>query len=95
MTALPGSGLGADGEGFFRVSFITSPEWMAEAARLAAKVSRSFGTRVKLAEDVVGLSGCVVVSPGWRLIGLRWQRAGRSSLPGGSKRSTTVLRVDP
>ena len=43
---LPGSGLGAGGEGFFRVSFITSPERIAEAARRAGKVLGSFAARV-------------------------------------------------
>ena len=38
VIVLPGSGLGAGGEGFFRVSFITSPERIAEAALRAGKV---------------------------------------------------------
>jgi LL-diaminopimelate aminotransferase len=38
VVVLPGSGLGAGGEGFFRVSFITSPERIAEAAQRAGKV---------------------------------------------------------
>jgi LL-diaminopimelate aminotransferase len=38
VIVLPGSGLGAGGEGFFRVSFITSPERIAEAAVRAGKV---------------------------------------------------------
>lgn len=38
VVVLPGSGLGAGGEGFFRVSFITSPERIAEAAVRAGKV---------------------------------------------------------
>jgi LL-diaminopimelate aminotransferase len=46
VIVLPGSGLGAGGEGFFRVSFITSPERIAEAARRAGKVLRTYAARV-------------------------------------------------
>jgi len=42
VIVLPGSGLGAGGEGFFRISFITSPERIAEAAVRAGKVLASF-----------------------------------------------------
>jgi len=38
VIVLPGSGFGAGGEGFFRISFITSPERIAEAARRAGRV---------------------------------------------------------
>ena len=38
VVIMPGSAFGAGGEGFFRVSFITAPERIAEAARRAAKV---------------------------------------------------------
>ena len=38
VVVLPGSALGAAGEGFFRISFITSPERIAEAARRAGRV---------------------------------------------------------
>ena len=38
VVVLPGSGLGAGGEGFFRVSFITSPARIAEAAQRAGRV---------------------------------------------------------
>lgn len=38
VVVLPGSALGAGGEGFFRISFITSPERIAEAARRAGRV---------------------------------------------------------
>jgi len=38
VVVLPGSGLGAGGEGFFRVSFIQPPERFAEAAVRAARV---------------------------------------------------------
>jgi len=42
---LAGAALGAGGEGFFRVSFIASPERIAEAAARAGKVLRSFSAR--------------------------------------------------
>lgn len=38
VIVLPGSGFGAGGEGFFRISFIQSPERIAEAARRAGVV---------------------------------------------------------
>jgi LL-diaminopimelate aminotransferase len=38
VVVLPGSALGAGGEGFFRISFIASPERIAEAARRAGRV---------------------------------------------------------
>lgn len=38
VIVLPGSGLGAGGEGFFRVSFVTSPARIAEAATRAGRV---------------------------------------------------------
>jgi LL-diaminopimelate aminotransferase len=38
VVVLPGSGFGAGGEGFFRVSFVTSPDRIAEAARRAGSV---------------------------------------------------------
>lgn len=38
VIVLPGSAFGAGGEGFFRVSFITSPDRLAEAARRAGNV---------------------------------------------------------
>jgi len=41
VIVLPGSGFGAGGEGFFRISFITSPERLAEAARRAGRVLQS------------------------------------------------------
>lgn len=46
VIVLPGSGLGAGGEGFFRVSFITSPGRIAEAAVRAGKVLASFSSAV-------------------------------------------------
>ena len=38
VVVLPGSGFGAGGEGFFRVSFVTSPDRIAEAAKRAGSV---------------------------------------------------------
>jgi LL-diaminopimelate aminotransferase len=38
VVVMPGSSFGAGGEGFFRISFITSPERIGEAARRAGKV---------------------------------------------------------
>ncbi len=38
VIVLPGSLLGAGGEGFFRVSFVTSPERLREAAKRAGKI---------------------------------------------------------
>lgn len=43
VVVLPGSGLGAGGEGFFRVSFITSPERIADAAVRAGRVLAGYG----------------------------------------------------
>ncbi len=45
VIVLAGAALGAGGEGFFRVSFIASPERIAEAAARAGKVLRSFSAR--------------------------------------------------
>jgi LL-diaminopimelate aminotransferase len=41
VIVLAGKALGDGGEGFFRVSFITSPERLAEAARRAGKLLRA------------------------------------------------------
>lgn len=38
VVIMPGSAFGAGGEGFFRISFITAPERIAEAARRAGRV---------------------------------------------------------
>jgi len=43
VIVLPGSGLGAGGEGFFRVSFITTPARIAEAAGRAGTTLRAMG----------------------------------------------------
>ncbi|MEP6691720.1 MAG: aminotransferase class I/II-fold pyridoxal phosphate-dependent enzyme, partial [Gemmatimonadaceae bacterium] len=42
VVVMPGSAFGAGGEGFFRVSFITSPARIAEAASRAERVLTSF-----------------------------------------------------
>ncbi len=47
VIALPGSGFGAGGEGFFRVSFVAPPERIAEAAERAGRVLASFGSGVR------------------------------------------------
>jgi len=46
VVVMPGSGFGAGGEGFFRISFITSPERLAEAARRAGRVLASMAVEV-------------------------------------------------
>ena len=46
VIVLPGSAFGAGGEGFFRVSFIVSPERLTEAAARAGRVLNSFGASV-------------------------------------------------
>ena len=46
VVVLPGSAFGEGGEGFFRVSFIVSPERLAEAALRAGRVLSSFAERV-------------------------------------------------
>jgi LL-diaminopimelate aminotransferase len=44
VIVLPGSGFGAGGEGFFRISFITSPARITEAAQRAGRVLRKLTT---------------------------------------------------
>ena len=46
VVVMAGSGFGAGGEGFFRISFITSPERIAEAAVRAGRVLASMGVEV-------------------------------------------------
>ena len=46
VVVMPGSGFGAGGEGFFRISFIVAPERIAEAARRAGRVFASMGAAV-------------------------------------------------
>jgi LL-diaminopimelate aminotransferase len=46
VIVLPGSGLGDGGEGFFRVSFITSPARIADAARRAGQVLQGMMAKV-------------------------------------------------
>ena len=41
VIVLPGSGFGAGGEGFFRVSFIVPPDRLREAAARAGRVLRA------------------------------------------------------
>jgi LL-diaminopimelate aminotransferase len=45
VIVLPGSAFGPGGEGFFRVSFITSPERLREAAQRAGKVLKKLQTQ--------------------------------------------------
>jgi LL-diaminopimelate aminotransferase len=42
VVVMPGSAFGKGGEGFFRISFITSPERIREAAKRAGRVLASF-----------------------------------------------------
>ena len=53
VIVLGGAALGAGGEGFFRVSFIASPERIAEAARRAGKVLRAMRNIILVAIGVV------------------------------------------
>ena len=46
VVVMPGSAFGTGGEGFFRISFVTSPERIAEAARRAGKVLASMSAEV-------------------------------------------------
>ena len=46
VVVMPGTGFGAGGEGFFRISFIATPERMREAAVRAGRVLASFGATV-------------------------------------------------
>jgi LL-diaminopimelate aminotransferase len=46
VVVMPGTGFGAGGEGFFRISFIAGPERMREAAVRAGRVLASFGATV-------------------------------------------------
>jgi LL-diaminopimelate aminotransferase len=46
VVVMPGSAFGAGGEGFFRISFVTSPARIAEAARRAGRVLASMGAEV-------------------------------------------------
>ena len=46
VVVMPGSGFGAGGEGFFRISFIVSPERIAEAAVRAGRVLAAMGATV-------------------------------------------------
>ncbi len=46
VVVMPGSSFGAGGEGFFRISFVTNPARIAEAARRAGRVLASLGAEV-------------------------------------------------
>ena len=46
VIVMPGTGFGAGGEGFFRISFIASPDRLREAALRAGRVLASFGAAV-------------------------------------------------
>jgi LL-diaminopimelate aminotransferase len=54
VVVMPGSGFGNGGEGFIRISFITSPERIAEAARRAGRVLASVGDSVAASESRTG-----------------------------------------
>lgn len=57
VIVLPGSGFGAGGEGFFRISFIQSPERIAEAARRAGETLRQMMTERAESAVPVGAGG--------------------------------------
>ena len=46
VVVMPGTGFGAGGEGFFRISFIAPPDRLREAAVRAGRVLASFGAAV-------------------------------------------------
>jgi LL-diaminopimelate aminotransferase len=46
VVVMPGSGFGAGGEGFFRISFIVSPERIQEAAVRAGRVLAAMGAMI-------------------------------------------------
>jgi LL-diaminopimelate aminotransferase len=46
VVVMPGSAFGAGGEGFFRISFVTSPARIAQAAQRAGRVLASMGAEV-------------------------------------------------
>ena len=56
VVVMPGSGFGQAGEGFFRVSFITSPERIAEAARRAGRVLASLSETAMSVRAGVGVA---------------------------------------
>ncbi len=47
VIVMPGSGFGAGGEGFFRISFIVGPERLREAAQRAGRVLASFASAAR------------------------------------------------
>jgi LL-diaminopimelate aminotransferase len=56
VVVMPGSGFGQGGEGFFRISFITSPERIAEAARRAGRVLESMSEHAATARAGAGVA---------------------------------------
>jgi len=54
VIVLPGSGFGEGGEGFFRISFIQSPERIAQAARRAGDVLRTMTAERDGASALIG-----------------------------------------
>jgi LL-diaminopimelate aminotransferase len=56
VVVMPGSGFGAGGEGFIRISFITSPERIAEAAERAGRVLATLESRAARGRAGVGVA---------------------------------------
>ena len=56
VIVLPGSGFGAGGEGFFRISFITSPARIAEAAQRAGRVLKKLAPAAKASRTPAGVA---------------------------------------
>jgi LL-diaminopimelate aminotransferase len=56
VIVLPGSGFGAGGEGFFRISFITSPARIAEAAERAGRVLKKLTAMSNRSRDKAGVA---------------------------------------
>jgi LL-diaminopimelate aminotransferase len=56
VIVLPGSGFGTGGEGFFRISFITSPARIAEAAERAGRVLKKLTGGAGRARETAGVA---------------------------------------
>jgi LL-diaminopimelate aminotransferase len=56
VIVLPGSGFGAGGEGFFRISFITSPARIAEAAKRAGRVLKAMSSAPRERREPAGVA---------------------------------------
>jgi LL-diaminopimelate aminotransferase len=56
VIVLPGSGFGAGGEGFFRISFITSPARIAEAAQRAGRVLKALTSAPRERRTAAGVA---------------------------------------